>query len=202
MSKSTVLAIVTAVLLSVPAAAQDAREASNTEVKEFPAGGRVFIHMRAGDLKVVKGADPKRIVLRYSATRHHQDISASVEHRFEVWGDEADIRLRAPTDNVDFSVEVEVPNPADLKVRMLAGDLTVDGVEGNKDIELHFGDLRIDRVRQASYRLIDASTHAGDVGGFPGGTHGWIGQSGRLEGNGQYRLHAHVGAGDVQLDFE
>jgi hypothetical protein len=201
MSRSDVFAIVICILLSASVAASGLAQ-THAEQQEFPAGGRVLIHVRAGDLRIMKGTDPHHIVLRYSAERHHQDITGLVQHRFEVYGDEAEIQLKAPANNVDFNVEIEVPGPADLKVRMLAGDLTVEGIEGNKDIELHFGDLAIKGVRQASYRVIDASTHAGDVSGLPGGTHGWIGQSGKVLGNGQYRLHAHVGAGDVRLDLE
>jgi hypothetical protein len=86
---------------------------------------------------------------------------------------------------------------------MVAGDLTVEGVEGNMDIEDHVGDVTIEPGPEKKYDLIDASTRIGDLKGFPGAVvHGWLGKSGKTVGGGQYRLHAHVGVGDVHLAFD
>ncbi len=194
-------AMLGALALAAPLAASDAvlsREAEH----EFAPGGRLKIHFRAGDLRIVRGADPKHLKFRFTATHRHQDASQRIQARFDVFGPDAEIHLTAPN-NVEVEAVVEVPSPVSLYVRMLAGDLTVEGLEGNKDLENHFGDLTVlDPATDYSttYRKIDASVNIGDLDGFPADkVHGWLGKSGEFYGSGQYRLHAHVGAGDVRL---
>jgi hypothetical protein len=50
-----------------------------------------------------------------------------------------------------------------LHVRAPAGDLTVEGVTGNKDVKLHAGNLVIAVGNAADYRRADASLMAGDL---------------------------------------
>ncbi len=200
MTRNMGFALVAVVALSVLRAAADLPQI-HTEVRDFAPGASLRIHFRAGDLRIVKGTDPRHIVLRYTAKSHGEDAADRVRHRFEVNGSEAEIELKAPN-SVNLDVEVEVPSPVDLWVRMLAGDLTVEGLEGNKDVENHFGDITLKVDSQQHDRVIDASVHIGDVDGFPHPGHGWLGKSGKFGGSGQYRLHAHVGIGDVRLSFE
>jgi hypothetical protein len=57
-----------------------------------------------------------------------------------VKGTQTEIDLTAPTNGSCYlDVAVEVPSPVDLTARMIAGDLSVEGVEGNMDIEDHVG---------------------------------------------------------------
>jgi hypothetical protein len=56
-----------------------------------------------------------------------------------------------------------LPTRSGLRVRLTAGDLTVEGIEGNKDIESHAGDLTIDVGRAEDYHRVDASLWAGDL---------------------------------------
>ncbi len=174
---------------------------SHTEAWEFTAGGRVEIHFRAGDLRTRKGADTKHLVLRYTAKWHDEDAADRVYQQVEIHGSRAEIELRAPN-RVELDAELEIPSPTDLRVRMLAGDLTVEGVEGNKDVQNHFGDLILQLDPQKNYGHIDASVGIGDLDGFPGEVQGWLGKSGKVHGEGKYRLHAHVGAGDIRLSFD
>jgi hypothetical protein len=87
-----------------------------------------------------------------------------------------------------------------LYVRMPAGDLTVEGVSGDKDVELHFGDLTIAVGNAADYSHVDASVMSGDLEAAPfGESHGGLFRSFEKSGSGKYKLHAHVGAGDLTL---
>ena len=200
MFRSSSFILLAAVALNPSAAASDLSQ-KHTEVKDFGPGGGLRIHLRAGDLRIVKGGDPARIRLSYTAKVHDEDASERVHERFEVNGSEAEIELSAPN-GVNLDAEIEVPSPTNLRVRMLAGDLTVKGVEGDVDIENHFGDIVLKLGPQDRYRLMDASAHIGDLDGFPGHVHGWLGKSGKFLGSGQYRLHTHVGAGDIRFEFE
>ena len=80
------------------------------------------------------------------------------------------------------------------------GDLTVENVEGDKDLELGVGDIRVSKGH-AGYRLVRASTGIGDVhsDGY-GETSGWLGKTLKYHGEGKFELRAHVGVGDISLE--
>ena len=95
---------------------------------------------------------------------------------------------------------IEVPATTNLFVRLTAGDLNVEGIEGDKDIASHAGDVNVDVGDPTSYGPVDASVNIGDLtasafnvskDGFHNGLH--------LSGGGRYRLRAHVGVGDLVL---
>ena len=139
---------------------------SHTATWVFAGHGSLRVHFRAGDLKVVQGPDFQHITLRYTAEQFHRDASGRVKLRFDTEGPDAAIRMRAPN-NVNLDAVLEVPGPLTLDVRMLAGDLTVERVEGNKSLQTHFGDITVIESKDAYpqlYRWIDASTRIGDVG--------------------------------------
>ena len=83
---------------------------------------------------------------------------------------------------------------------MRGGDLTVEGVSGDKDLQLTGGDLILDIGSPEEYAQVDLSVRFGEVsGGQFGDPKGWVGNSIRREGPGKYKLHAHVMAGDLVL---
>ncbi len=100
----------------------------------------------------------------------------------------------------DFHVVIEVPRKTDLHVRMTAGDLRVGEVEGNKDIEMMAGNLKLNAVRPQDYAKADFSVRVGDLNapGFNSSQSGFL-RSFHTNGPGKYRLHAHVGVGDLTL---
>jgi hypothetical protein len=97
-------------------------------------------------------------------------------------------------------VELEVPANTHLDVHQKVGDLTVESIEGDKDLSLGVGDIRISS-EHSRYRLVKASTGIGDVNsdGY-GETHGWLGKTLKYQGDGKYELRAHVGVGDIKLE--
>jgi hypothetical protein len=66
-----------------------------------------------------------------------------------------------------FKVDIGVPTRADLYIRLTAGELSVDNVEGNKDVGLHAGEIDIDVVRPEDYHSVSASVWAGEVHASP-----------------------------------
>jgi hypothetical protein len=100
----------------------------------------------------------------------------------------------------DLEVSIEVPRKTGLFVRMPAGNLEVRHVVGDKDAELHAGEMIIDVGEAADYSRVDASVYSGGLEASPfGESHGGLFRSFHKEGNGKYHLHAHVGAGDLTL---
>jgi hypothetical protein len=163
---------------------------------DFPSGGRLRLHLRSGEFHII-GRKDNKIAVRLSG--RNADNARDLTVRFKRWDDEADLRVfGGPKNNLE--VAIEVPGSATLFVRMPAGDLSVEGVSGDKDIELHFGELAIAVGNAADYSHVDASVVTGDLEAAPfGESHGGLFRSFEKSGNGKYKLHAHVGAGDLTL---
>jgi len=174
---------------------------SHDEVRDFVSGGMLHVRMSVGDMRVTR-SDSNRIRLHYTVKSRRESAVRNAHVEFEVHGRDANIELRAPTTggNTEFDVELEVPQNTHLDVHEKVGDLTVGDIEGDKDLELGVGDIRV-AVARDSYHLVRASTSIGDVNGDGyGETSGWLGKTLKYSGDGKYELRAHVGVGDITLE--
>ena len=92
----------------------------------------------------------------------YEDRARDVKIAFRNNGKLGDLRITGgPTNN--FRVRIRIPRNSHLFVRSPAGDVTVEGVIGNKDVELHAGDLTIGVGRPGDYAHADASVLAGEL---------------------------------------
>jgi hypothetical protein len=163
---------------------------------DFPSGGRLFMHIRSGDLKIV-GSDENKIKIRYwgkNASRT-EDVKISLK----TVGGTGELRVHGGPRN-DFQIEIRVPRISDLYLRMPAGEAHVDGIVGNKNVEIHAGDLMLQVGPPEGYAFANASVVAGDLDAGPFGvTKDGLFRSFHHQGPGKYTLYAHVGAGDLTL---
>jgi hypothetical protein len=175
-------------------------EETRSDARDFAAGGFVHVRMSVGDLHIKRG-DTNKISLRYTIKSRHESNVKEATVDFEVHGSDATLEFHAPSGgNTSFDVELEVPQKTNLDVHEKVGDLTVDDVEGDKDLSLGVGDIHVADQR-AGYRVVSASTGIGDVDGDGyGETSGWLGKTLKYHGEGKYELRAHVGVGDVRLE--
>jgi hypothetical protein len=185
------------VLLSLVtvATAQDPRTedvGKNPVEVKFPSGGRIRMDLCSAGIDLVGTDEPK---LRVS---YHPDRD-NVRVRIRVSGDRADLKVAdCPRNN--FRVTIEVPKASALYVRMMAGELNVRDVVGDKDVVLHFGQLNMDVGKAESYGHVDASVNSGELNASAFNTEkGGLFRSFDRSGPGKYRLHAHVGAGELDL---
>ena len=175
-------------------------EESHTDSGEFTSGGYVHVRLSVGDLHIKRG-DSARIRLEYTVKSHRESHVQDARVDFNVRGNDATIEFHAPTSgSTQFDVELEVPANTHLDVHQKVGDLSVDSIDGDKDLNLGVGDIRIS-TEHAGYRLVNASTGIGDVNseGY-GETRGWLGKTLKYHGDGKYELRAHVGVGDIKLE--
>lgn len=163
---------------------------------DFPSGGQLRMHIRSGDLKIV-GSDENKIEIRYwgkNASRA-RDVKISLRTA----GRTGDLRVEGGPRN-DFQIEIRVPRISDLYLRMPAGEAQVDGIVGNKNVEIHAGDLSLQIGAPEAYASANASVVAGDLDATPFGvSKDGLFRSFRHQGPGKYTLYAHVGAGDLTL---
>jgi hypothetical protein len=175
-------------------------EETHSDGRDFTAGGFVHVRLSVGDMHIRRG-DSNKISLRYTVKSRHERNVKDAHVDFDVRGNDATIEFHAPSGgNTQFDVELEVPEKTNLDVHNKVGDVTVEDVEGDKDLALGVGDIRVANGR-AGYRLVNASAGIGDVSGDGyGETSGWLGKSLKYHGDGKYELRAHVGVGDIRLE--
>ena len=119
--------------------------------------------------------------------------------RLEASGGQADLKVTGCPNN-NFKMTIEVPKSSDLYVRMMAGQLDVLGITGDKDVELHFGQLTMDIGKPDDIRSVAASVNSGDLEASAYDvSKGGLFRSFERSGPGKYRVRAHVGAGQLEL---
>ena len=194
--------IIVCLLFAPFCAASDHWDYSEThdEVREFAAGGMVHLRLNVGDLHIRRGVSDK-IRLHYTVKSWSESHVKDARVDIDLHGRDANIEFRAPTSgNTQFDVELEVPQNTNLDVHEKVGDLRIEGIEGDKDLQLGIGDIRVAYGR-AAYHLVRASTSIGDVNGDGyGETSGWLGKTLKYRGDGKYELRARVGVGDINLE--
>jgi hypothetical protein len=175
-------------------------EETHSDARDFVAGGFVHVRLSVGNMHIRRG-DSTKISLRYTVKSSRERNVKEARVDFDVRGDNGTIEFHAPSGgNTQFDVELEVPEKTNLDVHDKVGDVTVEHVEGDKDLTLGVGDIRVDSKR-AAYRLVNASAGIGDVHGDGyGEISGWLGKTVKYHGDGKYDLRAHVGVGDIHLE--
>ena len=103
--------------------------------------------------------------------------------------------------NNDLEVKIEVPRRTNLSVRMFAGQVKVEEVKGDKDIEVGAGQITISSIHDGDYRNVNASVGVGEVQARAFGTDkgGFFRNFSRKNSSGDYRLQAHVTTGEIDL---
>ena len=180
-----------AVAIAVPALAH---AQTKTADKAFVTGGKVDIHLDAGDYEVRAAPDNH---VRVTMTGRTGNATVDVV----VAGTRADVTVK-DTSHTNFKCVIEVPKVSDVAIRLSAGDLDVQEIAGSKDIESTAGDVRIVVGNADDYGKVDASVKVGDLSPGPfGGSkkEGLISQSVSWSGKGKYTLRASLGAGDLKL---
>jgi hypothetical protein len=163
---------------------------------DFASGGRLRIYLRSGDFHI-EGTDSNKLTVRIDGRNAWRASDMRVQ--LERSSDAANMTISGGPKN-DLNVTIEIPRRTGLFVRMPAGNLEVHHVIGDKDAELHAGELIIDVGEPSDYSHVEASVYSGGLEASPfGESHGGLFRSFHKEGNGKYHLHAHVGAGDLTL---
>jgi len=193
--------IIGCLLLAPFASASDWNyQETHTDTRDFAVGGMVHVQLNVGDLRIRRG-DSTKIHLTYTIKSRHENHLKDAHIDFDVRGKDASLEFHVPTgSNTQIDVELEVPQNTNLDVHAKVGDVTVENVEGDKDLSLGVGDIRIAN-EHSGYRLVNASAGIGDVNGDGyGETSGWLGKTLKYRGDGKYELRAHVGVGDIHLE--
>ena len=195
----TILPVAMLSLVVVAALQSQAPEQSRPEAfleRAFAPNGRVTMDLAAGEYQIT-GSSESRIRLDWSV-RGGTRLS-DVRTRAEVRGLEATVTTDGP-DNDGLKGTIQVPARTDLDVYLTAGELTIENVQGNKDVRSQAGEIRIDVGRAEDYRRVRASVWAGEVDAEPFNlSTGGLFRSFNWTGRGTYQLRARLKAGEIHL---
>ena len=154
-----VLALGPLALAQTPAPPQPATDAPVVE-RPFAEGGRVHLQLASGDYVVRAGASD-RIVVRWEAGDNARvgDVKELLVN-VRVTGSTAVVVTEGQTRDMDFVIEL--PARSDVSLRIRAGDIRLEGIEGHKDVRMTAGDLKIG-VRRDSLASAHASVTFGQT---------------------------------------
>jgi hypothetical protein len=179
--------------------AQSARQAKQVDDNHFELDfrrhGEVRMHIAPCALQIT-GSDDDKIKVHFWSDR---EDTRDVKVRLDSSGNTADLYVSEGPHN-DFHVEIQVPRKSDLYLRITAGKVDINDVAGDKNIELSAGDLTVQVGDADDYREVEASVYTGNLSASPfGESKGGLFRSFHQKGHGEYRLYAHVGAGQIRL---
>jgi hypothetical protein len=194
----TLLGLCTA-SVSLPIAmaqAADIEQAGKSPLEaKFVSDGQIRMSLCPGAIELT-GRNDNLLRVSYTARTGEED---EVRVRIQVNGDQAAIRVRGCPHN-NFKLRIEVPKTSNLYARMFAGEMNIDGIHGDKDVEIHAGHLTMQVGRPEENGHVDASVYSGELEASAFDvSKGGLFRSFDHRGPGKFRVHAHVGAGQLEL---
>jgi hypothetical protein len=163
---------------------------------ECPANTPLRLHVRSGEILIV-GSDDNKVTVDLAGK--NVDKIQDVKGKFLLANNIAEFHLTGGPKN-ELQIIIHVPKNSDLTARVFAGEVSVQDVIGNKDVELHAGQLTIDVEKPEEYGHVDMSVNVGQVDAEVfGDSKGGLFRSISRDAGGKYRLHAHVGTGQLSV---
>jgi len=164
--------------------------------EKFAPGGFIRLHLGPGGYKIV-ARDAN--LIQVTCTTPNSDQLRQVKVKIRTSATIADIFV-SHTPHNNFQATIEVPPRSDLRVRMFAGEVLIDGVEGDKDVEVNAGRIEVRIPNPGEYGRRDASVRAGSIEASAFDvSKGGLFRSFEQKGPGRYRLHAHVATGEIDF---
>lgn len=173
--------------------AQPALEASAQQ--KFMSGGTIRLHLEAGGYTITPGDSAIIVTCR----AHTEEQLKRVKVEIKPTSTSADVYV-SETPHNNFQAIIEVPRHSNIWARLSAGELEVEGVEGDKNLEVLTGRIKVDIPHPEQYGHRDASVTTGSIESSAFDvSKGGLFRSFEQQGPGKYRLHAHVTAGEIDL---
>lgn len=159
------------------------------------------IESRPAGLQIV-GTDEETIRVTCDARNSDEGNAGRIRLRFSpnATGGKLKIEGEHLRHGNGAQIRIEVPKRTSLMVRMPAGEIKVEQVSGDKDLVVWAGQITIDN-HNWNYRSIDASVSIGQVNApmYNANKGGFFRSVTKSTQDGEYRLHAHVTTGQIDL---
>jgi|GEM_PF-7113109 hypothetical protein len=175
--------------------------------KPFADNGTLVMNINVGEVRVVRSDVDKTIRLSIDSKIFYDDATVkSWVRRFDVAGSRASIDLRLPGHGNQHhggpEITMSVPAQTDVKLDLGVGELTVKGVEGNKDLHVGIGEMNVGVADATKYHEIQTSSKLGEADDNTSSQHsnGFFPKTHRTSAQGMYKIHATVGIGQVNIN--
>ena len=182
-------------VLLVPGLLQAQHAIEISAQQKFISGGTIRLHLEVGGYTITPG-DSENIVVTCRA--HTEEQLKRVKVEIKPTAASADVYV-SETPHNNFQATIEIPRHSNLWARLSAGELAVEGVEGDKNLEVRAGRIQIDIPHPELYGHRDASVTGSIESSAFGVSKGGLFRSFEQQGPGKYRLHAHVMTGEIDL---
>jgi hypothetical protein len=140
--------------------------------------------------------------IHVSCTSSDEDEAQHIRIQFHGKQDDETLTIKGNMHKGNnVKIRIEVPRKTSLRVEMSAGDVKVEEIEGDKDINLYAGQITISSTRPLDYRSVDVSVSIGSVNAPAYGAQkgGFFRSIRKKTADGEYSLHAHVMTGEIDL---
>jgi len=186
---------------ALPGLAQTSATCDQTLTAPLQPRASLTIDSRPAGLEIV-GTDQQTIHATCRADGHNQDPT-QIALRFVPSPNGGKLTIEGPhrRHNSNLQIRIEVPRKTNLFIGMAAGEVKVEEVTGDKSIDLYAGQITITSEHEWSYRRVDASVTIGEVRApvYDADKGGFFRSISRSTPGGEYRLHAHVTTGEIDL---
>lgn len=157
-------------------------------------GTPLKLELTSGDYQIEAGQFNKVVIM--SQTKDPDDKN-KVRFGVNTTPSEASVKVTGPK---TYSAKIQIPQNISLNIRLSGGRLTISSIDGDKDIESNGGQLNINVRRPEDYGVVDASVNIGNIDASAfGATKAGLFRTFHTQGPGKYRLHVHVGEGEIKL---
>jgi hypothetical protein len=174
--------------------------------KSLPDKGTLVMQVNVGEVRVVRSDEEKTICLTIDPKIFYDDTTVkSWVRRFDVTGERAAIDLKLPSHGDSHhsgpEITISVPAQTDLKLELGVGELTVKGIEGNKELHVGIGQLTVGVADGSKYHEIQTSSKLGEADDNTSRQHsgGFFPKTHHTSAQGLYKIHATVGIGQVNV---
>ena len=159
--------------------------------KPFVTAGKINLELDGGAYVVRTTADNH---IRVALTGNPGNAKA------ELTADETAATVQVKDTPRNFRATIDVPPVADLVVHFKGGQLVMDPIAGNKDVQSYGGEIKIGIGNPDEYSSVDASVKVGeiDASAFGGSNSGFLPHF-TWSGKGKYTLRANLAAGSLSL---
>ena len=166
--KSFLLAALAFLLCSAALAAPDTKSQlsfTGKQQMDFPCAlkSRLRIAVRSGEIRILPGTDDKiSVQLSGKNVDKIQDLKA----HFACSDASSELHITGGPKS-GLTTTIYIPKSVDLYVRIGAGDASIEGISGSKDVELNAGNLSIVAGNPANYGHVDLSVNTGEIDATP-----------------------------------
>ena len=179
-----------------------AEHGSYERQQAFGPGGQLVIDANVADLAIRRG-DPGTLKLVIDPKDSNQPAEASWVREFTVSKQYAKVQLNLPKrGNGSPHITLYVPEQTSIRLSLEVGNVAVDALNGNVEVDIGVGNLGVGAIDAAKYHDVSASVSMGNITdrAFNMSQSGMFGKDASYHGNGVLKLKVHAKIGNIEID--